>query len=95
MANLTITIPNTLVPDLVVMCSSFLKNKNIDTTGMTNLQIGQRYMAEKMKDDYVLWTKQQADADQVQFIIDAQKTAHDNVQRATRDAALNSGGITG
>lgn len=53
MATLSVTIPNAMVPTLVTVATTWLNSIGIDTSGMTGTQIGQRYIAEKLKQDYI------------------------------------------
>lgn len=62
MATLTITLPDAMVPDLLLMADALLTQKSISTAGMTATQKGQRYVAERMKDDYLNYKRQQAQA---------------------------------
>lgn len=95
MANLTVVVPNALVPNLVVMATAKLQAKGIDTSGMTNAQIGQRYMAERTKDDYIEWSRQQAGLTGQASITQAKAATEAAVSAAITTAASDASGITG
>lgn len=49
MAKLTVTVPDALVPALVVAARAVLAGQQIDTSAMTASQVGERYIAEMLK----------------------------------------------
>jgi hypothetical protein len=95
MANLTIVVPNTLVPDLVLMASAKLQEKNIDISGMNSTQIGQRYLAEHLKEDYIAWSRQKATAMNQATLDAALISASTAVTTAIATATTDTNGISG
>lgn len=95
MPNLTINIPAPLVADLTVIANSLLADRGIVTTGWTATQLGQRFIAELLKDQIVNYRLTTADADAGVLMNTARDAAAANVEAAKTSAATAADGITG
>lgn len=95
MTNLTITVPNTIVPEMVLIAKRFLDLKEIDYKGLTNAQIGQKYLSEIMKDALIEYRKQETIKSQLseyEVAIAARKLA---LKTSEESALLDASGISG
>lgn len=89
MPNLTISIPTAAVPDLVALATEQLGEHGISTNGLTNVQIGQRWIAETLKRELLAYRRRQADATRIQAVAlaeeDARRTADQSLAQANVD----------
>ena len=95
MANLTIVIPNVSVPILMPMVETYLTGKNIDWSAMTNIQKGQRYLAERIKDDYIVFQRTTASVARQATLDTAHANATAALNTAVASAVTEASGFTG
>lgn len=62
MANITVTIPDPLVPDLLVIAEEALTSRGIDFSSMTSNQKAKAYIAVLLRHEYVSRKRQLATA---------------------------------
>ena len=94
MATLSITVQNPLIPDLVVMATARLQSWGVNTGGMNNTQIGQKYLEESTRRDYLSFKREQASAAAQAALDEARATATSSVTTAVVTAATDATGIT-
>lgn len=95
MATLTVTIPNPLIPDFVIIAERLLTARKIDFSGMTNIQKGQRYIVEVLKDDLIRFRKATAESSGQASVDAARNTAEANTLTTITTAVSDATGITG
>lgn len=95
MPNLTVSVPLNAVPDLVSIGKERLEALGIDTKGMTNLQVGQRMIAEILKVELVVYRRRKAEEARHDIIAQAASDAAATVDAAVSDAVATADGISG
>jgi hypothetical protein len=82
MAQFTITVPDPLVPDMLLMADELLTAWGIDYSEMTNAQKGKRVVAELLKQHYIAFKRRQAEG-----------TANETIQNGVQGAKTDAEGI--
>lgn len=77
MAQITITVPDALVPLLIPYMKIALENAGVDTTGLTNVQIGRRFIVGTMRRVYEDVKAQEAEEQARQDIENARNAARE------------------
>jgi len=95
MATLTITVPNTLVPECTTIAERYLSARGITIAGMTATQKGQRYIAELLKVELVKLRREAAEASGQTSVETARDTADEQTRAAIVAAQADAEGITG
>ncbi len=95
MAILQITVPNALVPELVTIASNALTYKDIDISGMSNVQISQKYIVEFLREALINYREQQANAAALVEFNNALKEKKSLLSISKQNAKEDALGITG
>ena len=95
MASLTVTVPNTLVAELVTIATAKLTSLGVDTKSMTSTQIGQRYIAELLKVELIKYRHDIADQTAQDAYAAALATAIAQANTTKSTAVSGAAGITG
>lgn len=95
MANLTVVVPNSLVPEYVQIAEEFMAGRKIDFSGMTATQKGQRYIAELLKDALIRHRRDFSETSGQQSVQTARDAADTALKTAITTAISDAAGVTG
>lgn len=95
MATLSLTVPNALVPDLVLAAESYLTARGISFEGLTQTQKGQLFVQELIRVEYIKFKRQQAQDNVTTSIQQAVTTGDSTISTAVNTATTAANGIVG
>ncbi len=95
MAILQVTVPNAVVPELITIATNALTSKNMDISGLSNVQIGQRYIAELLREALLTHREHQARATALTEFNKALKEREVLLQASKETATADALGILG